>query len=177
MIRFSPPDMLACNCTPVCLILLVSPGVQICVFVDPSIDCRVSGDGDRLRQILLNLLSNAVKFSHTGAVLLEVSVDQKNANGTPSTARTFRFSCRDEGIGISAVGIRKLFKRFSQVVEMSACLCTMWHILNQGWKLGCICAPTHIPMRKFFLLCDFSPWLIRQFRGAHPPIERRVCLH
>jgi signal transduction histidine kinase len=95
--------------------------LQICVFIDPSIDCRVSGDAGRLRQILLNLLSNAVKFSHNGDVLLEVSVDKiDNSNGpNSSTARTFRFSCIDEGIGISAAGINKLFKRFSQVVSVS----------------------------------------------------------
>jgi len=95
--------------------------LQICVFIDPSIDCRVSGDAERLRQILLNLLSNAVKFSHRGDILLEVSVEKTdNANGpNSSTARTFRFSCMDEGIGISAVGIKKLFKRFSQVASVA----------------------------------------------------------
>jgi CheY-like chemotaxis protein len=54
---------------------------------------------------LLNLLSNAVKFTERGSVTLTV----QRGDGD-----TLSFAVRDSGIGLSAEGISKLFKSFSQ---------------------------------------------------------------
>jgi len=69
----------------------------------------VSGDLTRLRQVLLNLLSNAVKFTETGEVVLTVGA-------TPGIGArtTLRFAVRDTGIGLTAAGMARLFRSFSQ---------------------------------------------------------------
>jgi CheY-like chemotaxis protein len=59
---------------------------------------------------LINLLGNAIKFTEAGEVLVSVS-SQIRDNGR----YLFQFAVKDTGIGISAAGIDRLFKSFSQV--------------------------------------------------------------
>ena len=67
--------------------------------------CRVSGDADRLRQVVWNLLSNAVKFTpHGGRVDVSVS--------TPPGL--CELVVRDNGIGIAAEFLPFVFDRFRQ---------------------------------------------------------------
>ncbi|MBN8505903.1 MAG: response regulator [Burkholderiales bacterium] len=65
----------------------------------------VRADPTRLRQVLLNLLSNAVKFTPRGEVRLRV---------TRGTGDTLRLTVHDQGIGLSAEGLARLFQRYSQ---------------------------------------------------------------
>ncbi|HEY2385853.1 MAG TPA: ATP-binding protein [Candidatus Binatia bacterium] len=66
----------------------------------------VSGDRDRLIQVLTNLLSNAVKFSPTGGkVLVHATYD----------ARELRIGVRDWGVGIAANDHGRLFQRFQRL--------------------------------------------------------------
>jgi len=59
-------------------------------------------DGGRIRQVLMNLLSNALKYSPEGSnVTVSVSADAQNA-----TVRV-----RDEGIGLDAAELARLFGR------------------------------------------------------------------
>ncbi|MCL4294749.1 MAG: PAS domain S-box protein [Anaerolineae bacterium] len=69
---------------------------------------NVKADPRRLKQILVNLLSNAVKFTPVGGrVSLEV---------TPSPEEgAIRFAVQDNGIGIAAEDMAKLFKPFIQL--------------------------------------------------------------
>jgi signal transduction histidine kinase/CheY-like chemotaxis protein/ligand-binding sensor domain-containing protein len=64
----------------------------------------VTGDGLRLRQILLNLLGNAVKFTESGSVSLRARWRDGRA----------RFEIEDTGPGISAEDQQKLFQPFVQ---------------------------------------------------------------
>jgi signal transduction histidine kinase len=64
-------------------------------------------DLQRFKQVLYNLLSNAVKFSHDGG-RVEVSVET-GTNGR------FRLLVRDEGIGIRAADLPRLFREFEQL--------------------------------------------------------------
>ncbi|MBS1829853.1 MAG: PAS domain S-box protein [Acidobacteria bacterium] len=66
---------------------------------------RVSADADRMRQVLANLCSNAVKFSPDGGVVL-IAARQ--------TGDEIEVSVKDEGIGISADVIPRLFQKFSR---------------------------------------------------------------
>lgn len=70
----------------------------------------VSGDQNRLRQILNNLLDNAIKFTENG----EVSLSIKKTGGNAETFE-LTFAVRDTGIGIASGEMGKLFKTFSQV--------------------------------------------------------------
>ena len=66
-----------------------------------TIDC----DDQRLRQILLNLLSNAAKFTEDGAIGIVV---ERDGDGW------VRFAVRDNGIGMSAEQVARIFEPFSQ---------------------------------------------------------------
>jgi signal transduction histidine kinase len=63
-------------------------------------------DPDRLRQVLLNLTGNAVKYSQHGTIVLEV---------VPAADGGMVFHVRDNGIGISADHLAKIFDPFWQV--------------------------------------------------------------
>jgi PAS domain S-box-containing protein len=69
----------------------------------------IEGDAHRLNQILTNLLSNAIKFTSRGAVGLTV-----RQRAAASDRVNLRFEVRDTGIGISADGLARLFRPFSQ---------------------------------------------------------------
>jgi signal transduction histidine kinase len=62
-------------------------------------------DKDRIEQVLINLVNNAVKFCDKGKIVV----------GTVRQDNTVRVWVQDEGIGISAEGIGRLFESFSQL--------------------------------------------------------------
>jgi len=67
--------------------------------------CRIKGNSDRIRQLLLNLLSNAIKFTKDGGeISLSVYPDGKNAI----------VEVQDNGIGISKEDLARIFDRFYQ---------------------------------------------------------------
>jgi len=69
-------------------------------------ECQISGDRNRLIQVMSNLLSNALKFSGEGD---EVKVQVE------SFGSRIRISVRDEGIGIPLGAEDRVFGKFSQV--------------------------------------------------------------
>ncbi|ROH89607.1 response regulator [Stagnimonas aquatica] len=70
---------------------------------------RLIGDPLRLGQVLLNLASNAIKFSDAGEVCLRIREAGREGSGL-----RLRFELRDQGIGLSAEQIRRLFESFAQ---------------------------------------------------------------
>ena len=78
--------------------------------IAPSVSADVRSDPGRVRQIINNLMSNAIKFSQgtpdePGHVCLSLAPGQNN---------TIIICIRDNGIGISADDLSKLFLPFSQ---------------------------------------------------------------
>lgn len=85
-------------------------GLRLVRKVDAQVPQRVNGDPERLRQILINLLSNAVKFSSEGTITLEVFCTTQEING----ATVVQFNVSDQGVGLKAEEIGKLFQAFVQ---------------------------------------------------------------
>jgi PAS domain S-box-containing protein len=79
-------------------------GLTLSVVLDPDLPAALTGDGGRLRQVMLNFLANAAKFTAAGQVSLEASW----------SGGRLRVAVRDTGIGIPAEKIASLFERFSQ---------------------------------------------------------------
>lgn len=75
--------------------------------LDEGLPRGVCADERRLRQIIFNLLSNAVKFTDKGRVLMDV-------HRCPDTHR-IEFVVEDEGIGIPAEELERIFQPFHQV--------------------------------------------------------------
>ena len=82
-----------------------SKNLTLNIRIDPQLPAWLHSDMTRVRQILLNLISNAVKFSHRGEVriLARASGEQR-----------IRFEVIDQGIGIEAAQMPKLFLPFTQ---------------------------------------------------------------
>ena len=71
-----------------------------------GVPAAVTGDRQKLSQVLLNLLGNGIKFTDRGAVTLEVS------NGAEPDA--IRLAVRDTGPGIAEPDLAHLFEPFYQ---------------------------------------------------------------
>lgn len=88
-------------------------GVSLSMHVDPAIPATLLGDPTRLRQILINLIGNAIKFSAGLARPGHVDVRAQLSGGDPEQA-VVQFSVADNGIGIEASTLTRLFQSFTQ---------------------------------------------------------------
>jgi PAS domain S-box-containing protein len=79
--------------------------IQIRTLFDPEVGC-ISGDSDRLQQVVWNLLSNAVKFTSQGG-----QVEIKLEHYSPSHAQ---ITITDTGKGINPNFLPHVFDRFRQ---------------------------------------------------------------
>ncbi len=95
-------------CRQTVAMLAAQKGLRLAVGLDPRTPDCFMGDPQRLRQVLVNLAMNAVKFTHTGEVVISVSVEEGD---TPRLS----FAVRDTGIGIPPDQQDKLFQSFSQI--------------------------------------------------------------
>jgi len=91
-------------------------GVKLSKSVSPDVPKVVLSDDTRLRQVLYNLVGNAIKFSggrpeKPGAV--SITVDCAPHPSDSSRAQV-TFKIADNGIGMSAETLPKLFKPFTQ---------------------------------------------------------------
>lgn len=71
---------------------------------------QISGDANRLKQILVNLIGNSVKFTKEGTISLVVSSKKIDQN-----KHEVLFQVKDTGIGITPEEQSKLFQPFVQV--------------------------------------------------------------
>jgi signal transduction histidine kinase/CheY-like chemotaxis protein len=84
--------------------LFEQKGLRLERDVEPGLP-SVTGDRDRLIQVVINLISNAVKFTDTGSVRCRA----ERRNGAILVAVT------DTGVGIAPADQPKVFERFKQV--------------------------------------------------------------
>jgi signal transduction histidine kinase/ActR/RegA family two-component response regulator len=79
-------------------------GVRLEAALDADVRC-ISGDPERLQQVVWNLVSNAVKFTPRGG---RVDVGLRNVGDH------VRLTVRDDGVGIAPASLPRLFERFWQ---------------------------------------------------------------
>lgn len=77
--------------------------------IDDNVPDTLIGDATRLTQIMVNLLGNALKFSENGSLKIKVSLASSSNNSI-----IVRFVVSDQGIGIDAEKLEKIFDRFNQ---------------------------------------------------------------
>ncbi len=106
MIPFNLQNLLA-DLVKSAAAILSNPDVAISLNMSPKLGQDYLGDPSRLIQILNNLMSNAIKFTKQGSIFVTV----QPSSVTPSH---IRFEIADQGIGIAAKDLEKLFVAFSQ---------------------------------------------------------------
>ena len=78
--------------------------------IDPSTADHVTGDAQRLKQVLLNLIGNAIKFTERGGVRLTIAPRPDRGNRA-----VVAFAVSDSGVGMNAEAVERLFEPFHQV--------------------------------------------------------------
>jgi signal transduction histidine kinase len=68
---------------------------------------RVLGDEDELRAVVSNLVDNAIKYS---GPKVQVAVELEQPEPSRATLRV-----RDQGVGISSIELKRIFKRFYRI--------------------------------------------------------------
>ncbi|MGC1547537.1 MAG: response regulator [Rhodanobacter sp.] len=85
-------------------------GIRLYYLIDPALTPRYVGGVARIEQVLRNLISNAIKFTHSGKVVLRVSLLSTDDDGRQQV----RFEVIDSGIGMSNEQCIGLFEPFMQ---------------------------------------------------------------
>ena len=89
-----------------CLQMAEEKNISSSIWVSPEMPERLSGDDDRLAQVLLNLTGNAIKFTEEGEV--EVRIE-------PQGTSKWRMIVRDTGPGIPEDQFAAIFKAYRQL--------------------------------------------------------------
>ena len=77
-------------------------------YIEDTVPSKVSGDKNRVKQILLNLIGNAIKFTHEGSVTVKVHSKVLEQDRVKITCQI-----QDTGIGINNSSIDYLFDEFT----------------------------------------------------------------
>ena len=84
-------------------------GIELAVSWPSNVPSAVTGDGGRIRQVLLNLAGNAVKFTSRGHVRIRVECGERRRDSA-----LVRISVEDSGIGIPEDMRKSMFGKFTQ---------------------------------------------------------------
>ncbi len=89
--------------------LLEQKNLQLITTIDDGLP-EISGDRDRLIQVVINLISNAWKFTNEGSITIHACLIEVT-EGHPF----IQVGITDTGIGISPEDLEKVFEKFKQV--------------------------------------------------------------
>ena len=84
-------------------------GINYRLSVDNKIHANVTGDYNKLNQVLINLIGNAVKYTEVGEVTIQVSM----LEGTKKS-QIIGFTIIDSGIGMSVEFIERIFEEYQR---------------------------------------------------------------
>jgi PAS domain S-box-containing protein len=84
-------------------------GIELAYRIRPRVPALLSGDPDRLRQIIVNLVGNAVKFTEAGEVVVDVQSESSLDDEV-----VLHFAVADTGIGIPQDKQEAIFEMFEQ---------------------------------------------------------------
>lgn len=88
-------------------------GLGFAIHTAADLPAWVEADGTRLKQIILNLVTNAIKFSDSGAVTVKIGPAPQATTGTEGIY-LLQLEVADQGIGMDAATLARLFERFTQ---------------------------------------------------------------
>ncbi|GAA3751006.1 hybrid sensor histidine kinase/response regulator [Terriglobus aquaticus] len=108
IVEFDLRDLLELTLTTLAL-RASEKGLELLCDIAPDVPTRVTGDGPKVRQVILNLVGNAIKFTPSGEVCLSV-----RRQGEGDHVSNLLFTVSDTGIGIPKDRIQAIFDPFSQ---------------------------------------------------------------
>jgi signal transduction histidine kinase/DNA-binding response OmpR family regulator len=83
--------------------------IKLTCKISDDVPQKLTGDVEKLNQVLMNLLSNAIKFTSSGTISIDVSLKEKTGK-----IAVVVFKVKDSGIGIPAHKQETIFERFEQ---------------------------------------------------------------
>ncbi len=86
-------------------------GLELACRIAPDVADGITGDANRLRQVLINLVGNAIKFTERGEVI--VTVENESGIELQSHANLV-FTVTDTGVGIPPDRLEMIFEPFEQ---------------------------------------------------------------
>ncbi len=131
-VKFKPVDLnsLVTLVLAVCKPLVGDKKIELRAEIDPDLPL-VSGDEDRLQQILVNLTSNAIKFTYSGEVVISAEL---------TSDYNVTVKVRDTGIGIHHTDHDTIFKTFEKLPSQ--------HLNASGVGLGLPLAKRMVEMHR-----------------------------
>ncbi|MCP4352459.1 MAG: response regulator [Desulfobacterales bacterium] len=101
-----------------------SKDIELAYYIEQDVPLQLTGDPNRLLQVIINLLGNAVKFTEKGEIVMKITKyipkDTDPGHGNKQTSHQkeqtveLLFSVRDTGIGIPSEKIEAVFEDFAQ---------------------------------------------------------------
>ena len=104
--------------------------IEIACHIGPDVPEFLTGDGGRLRQVVINLVGNAIKFTENGEVVVDVSNCTPKFGSRPKSAESedgsseviepsadslwLHFQVKDTGVGIAKEKLQRIFEAFEQ---------------------------------------------------------------
>jgi len=96
-------------------------GLELICHVDKEMHEHVSGDSNRIRQLLTNLIGNAVKFTKKGEVVVRIRENKESAKTHEGVDfLEIQLDVVDTGVGITPEGQARIFESFTQADDSYA---------------------------------------------------------